>query len=160
MERIGKNGESIYIYKFRTMHPYSEYLHNFILNNYGFTEKGKPANDFRVTSWGRLIRKLWLDELPQLINVMKGEMKIVGVRPVSERHFQEFPLEHQNKRIKNKPGCVPPYVSLLMQGVTNGNEIKSEEIYLNAKKKHPFTTDIKYFFKAIYNILSGKIRSA
>ena len=160
MKRIGKDGKKIFVYKFRTMHPYSEYLHGFILRYYGFTKIGKPANDFRVTSWGKLMRKLWLDELPQLINVLKGEMKLVGVRPVSERHFQEFPPEHQKQRVKNKPGCIPPYVSLLMQGVKNGNETKSEIIYLNAKEKHPFFTDIEYFFKAVYNILTNKIRSA
>ena len=158
MRRIGKNGKIIFVYKFRTMHPYAEFLQNYIVEKYGYTEVGKPANDFRLTLWGKFLRKYWLDELPQLINVMKGEMKIMGVRPLSERFLNEYPEDVKNMRMKHKPGCVPPYVALLKQEV---NEyIEAERTYLLDKEKHPYTTDIRYFFRAIYNILTNKIRSA
>ncbi len=158
MKRYGRNGQIIYVYKFRTMHPYSEYLQHYILEHYGYSEIGKPANDFRVTTWGKILRKLWLDELPQLLNVIKGDMKLVGVRPVSGRFLKEYPEDVLKMRFKYKPGCVPPYVALKKQAVEE--YIESEKIYLQEKEKNPWTTDIKYFFWAIYNIATNKIRSA
>ncbi|MDD3876939.1 MAG: sugar transferase [Bacteroidales bacterium] len=158
MKRIGKNGKTIYVYKFRTMHPYSEYIQDYILQKHGYAENGKPANDFRLTTWGRFMRRYWLDELPQLINVFKGEMKLVGVRPISQRFLDEYPEDVRQMRLKYKPGCVPPYVALLKQDVAE--YIESERTYLLEKQKKPYTTDLKYFFKAIYNIITNKIRSA
>jgi len=158
MKRVGKNGKEIYVYKFRTMHPYAEYLQDYILQNNGYSEIGKPAQDFRLTTWGRFMRRFWLDELPQLINVLKGEMKLVGIRPISQRFLEEYPEDVKKMRLKQKPGCVPPYVALLKQDVKE--YIESERIYLLEKERNPLTTDTKYFFKALYNILTNKIRSA
>jgi len=62
------------------------------------------------------------------------------------------------ERIKYKPGCIPPYVSLRLPD-EEGN-VAAERIYLESKRKNSSGTDISYFFKAVYNILSGKIRSA
>jgi lipopolysaccharide/colanic/teichoic acid biosynthesis glycosyltransferase len=146
------------VYKFRTMHPYSEYLQDYVIKKNGYSEIGKPADDFRLTSWGGTMRKLWLDELPQLINVVKGEMKLVGIRPVSKRFLEEYPDDMKELRLKHKPGCVPPYVALLKQEV--GEYIESERTYLKEKELNPYTTDTKYFFRAVYNILSNKIRSS
>ena len=151
MKRIGKNNKNIYVYKFRTMHPYSEYLQDFILRDNGYDDNGKIKNDYRVTFWGKIFRKYWLDEIPQLINWLKGDMKLVGVRPLSERFLNEYPEDIKQKRLKLKPGCIPPYVALKMQSVSD--YIESERIYINAKEKHPYTTDIRFFFKAIYNIV-------
>jgi hypothetical protein len=158
MNRVGKNGEIIKIYKLRTMHPFAEFLQDYVTKLNGYNETGKPANDFRVAAWGRLYRKYWLDELPQILNVLKGELNIVGVRPLSRTRFNELPEDVQIQRIKYKPGCIPPYVSLLMPD-SEGN-IEAERIYLFEKAKHPYLTDIKYFFLALYNILSGKIKSS
>lgn len=158
MRRVGKNGKIIQVYKFRTMHPYAEYLQDYVLRINGYSEIGKPADDFRMTNWGKFMRKYWLDELPQLINVLKGEMKLVGIRPLSKRFLAEYPPDVLEMRLKHKPGCVPPYVALLKQDVEE--YIESERIYLTEKEKHPYTTDLKYFFKAFYNILTNKIRSA
>jgi lipopolysaccharide/colanic/teichoic acid biosynthesis glycosyltransferase len=156
--RVGKHGKMIGVYKFRTMHPYSEYLQKFIVALNGYNEVGKPANDFRLTGWGKFLRKFWFDELPQLVNVLKGEMKLVGVRPLSETRFNELPKEVQEARIKHKPGCFPPYVALNMPSSTDN--IEAEIIYMKEKEKNPYTTDMKYFLKSIYNILSNKIRSS
>ena len=158
MQRVGKDGKMIGVYKFRTMHPYSEYLQDYILKQNGYSAIGKPANDFRLTSWGRFMRRYWLDELPQLINVLKGEMSLVGVRPLSKRFLAEYPDDIKQRRQKYKPGCVPPYVALLKQDVKQ--YIESENIYLTEKEKSPFTTDVKYLFKALVNILTNKIKSA
>jgi lipopolysaccharide/colanic/teichoic acid biosynthesis glycosyltransferase len=159
MKRLGKNGKIIGVYKFRTMHPYAEYLQDYILKTNGYSETGKPANDFRLTPWGKLFRKYWIDEIPQLINVLKGELKIVGIRPISVRYFQDIPKHIQDLRIKQKPGCIPPYVSLDRKSSVE-EVLKAEYEYLLEKEKKPYTTDIKYFTLAIFNILIKRKRSA
>ena len=139
------------------MHPYSEYVHDYMVRNFGYNEIGKPANDFRVTRWGRWMRHLWLDELPQLLNVFKGEMKLVGIRPITQAFLNEFPGDIRKLRSEHKPGCIPAYVSLLKQ--SKDGFIEAETIYLLEKEKNPIWTDVKYTFKAIYNIATNKIRS-
>lgn len=156
--RVGKDGKLIGVYKFRTMHPYAEYVQDYIVQQNGYNEVGKPNNDWRVTKWGKWMRKLWLDELPQIINVLKREMKIVGVRPISRFRFSEFPEHIQKLRIKTKPGCIPPYVALNMPD-DKGN-IEAEVIYLKDRERIPRTVDLRYFFMALYNILTNRIRSA
>ncbi|MHA1916661.1 MAG: sugar transferase [Promethearchaeota archaeon] len=160
MKRIGKDGKMIDVYKFRTMYPYSEYLQEYLLEKFGYDSagNGKVMNDFRVTRLGKIMRKYWIDELPQLINVIKGEMKLIGVRPLSQARYNEFPDDLKNERIKYKPGCIPPYVSLRMPD--ENENIEAERIYIKDKLEHPFLIDIKYFYLAIYNILIKKLRSA
>ena len=156
--RIGKNGRYFGVYKLRTMHPYSEYIQDYVIKLNGYNKKGKPANDFRLTKWGSFFRRLWIDEIPQLLNVIKGEMKIFGLRPLSQVRFNQFPDDLKKERIKHKPGCFPPYVALNMPD--DKQNIEAERIYLNDLKKHPYSTDIRYMFLAVYNILANKIRSA
>ena len=158
MPRIGMEGKNIYVYKFRTMFPYSEYLQDYVIRLNGYSEIGKPAADFRLTKWGKFLRKNWLDELPQLINVLRGEMNIIGIRPLSRQTFNEYPDDVREMRIKYKPGCIPPYVALLKQGMEQS--IDAERTYLLEKEKNSLTTDFKYFKLALYNILTNKIRSA
>ncbi|MGE0568923.1 MAG: sugar transferase [Bacteroidia bacterium] len=159
MKRVGRGGKIIGVYKFRTMHPYAEYLQDYVLKLNGYAESGKPKDDFRLTPWGRFLRRYWLDELPQLINVCKGEMKLVGVRPISERYFQDIPRDLQRLRKLFKPGCIPPYVALNRKGDVN-SVLQAEREYLEEKVRRPYTTDTRYFFKAIFNILFRRKRSA
>ncbi len=77
MKRVGKNGKIIYVYKIRTMHPFSEYIQKYFFEAHSLETGGKIKNDFRVTSWGRFLRKYWLDELPMFINLFKGDLKII-----------------------------------------------------------------------------------
>ena len=160
MRRVGKGGKIIKVYKLRTMHPYSEYLQEYMVKTCGYDNegKGKIKNDFRTSTLGKFFRRYWLDELPQIINILKGEMNIVGVRPLSQTRYNEFPEKVKQMRIKYKPGCIPPYVSLLMPN--EEDNIKAELIYLQEKEKRPYLTDVKFFFMAVYNILTNKIRSA
>jgi lipopolysaccharide/colanic/teichoic acid biosynthesis glycosyltransferase len=160
MPRVGRYGKTIMVYKIRTMHPYSEFLQDYMIKNHGYDRqgKGKIANDFRVLSYGAYMRKIWLDELPQLINVLKGEMRLVGARPLSQARFNQFPEDLQKLRTQYKPGCFPPYVALLM-GDEKSN-IEAERIYFAEKQKSPFYTDIKYLFLAVKNIALNNIRSA
>jgi lipopolysaccharide/colanic/teichoic acid biosynthesis glycosyltransferase len=159
MPRMGKNGKIIGVYKFRTMHPYAEFLHDYILKTNGYSISGKPANDFRLTPWGKFLRRYWLDELPQLINVVKGELKLVGVRPISTRYFQDIPKDLQILRIKHKPGCIPPYIAFNKASSVN-SVLAAEKEYLIRKEQNPYFTDILCFFSAIWNIVINKKRSA
>jgi lipopolysaccharide/colanic/teichoic acid biosynthesis glycosyltransferase len=157
LKRIGKGGKIFNVYKLRTMHAYAEYLQEYVHKHNDLKEGGKFNNDFRITTEGRFFRKFWLDELPMLINLLKGEMKLVGVRPLSTHYFSLYSKELQEKRIQHKPGLVPPYYADMPK---NLDEIMASEMrYLEACEKHPFRTDIKYFFKAFYNIFIKGARS-
>jgi lipopolysaccharide/colanic/teichoic acid biosynthesis glycosyltransferase len=157
MRRIGKDEKIINVYKFRTMHPYAEYLQEYITEENKLHDSGKIANDYRITSWGRIFRKMWIDELPMLINWVKGDLKLFGVRPLSPSYFNRYPIHLQELRTKTKPGLVPPYYA---DSPKSWEEIlESEERYLNAYLKQPFSTDFKYFFKACYNIIIKGKRS-
>jgi lipopolysaccharide/colanic/teichoic acid biosynthesis glycosyltransferase len=157
LNRVGKNGKVFGVYKMRTMHPYSEYLQEYVYKKYNLQEGGKFKNDFRISTLGRFMRKIWLDELPMFINVVKGDMKIVGVRPLSKHYFSLYNDELKEKRIKVKPGLIPPYYADMPK--TLDEIMKSELRYLEAYEKHPLLTDIKYFFKAWENIIFKKARS-
>lgn len=159
MPRLGRNGEMIGVYKFRTMHPYAEYLQDYVLKMNGYAESGKPKDDFRLTPWGKVLRRYWLDELPQLINVLKGDLKIVGVRPISRRYFQDVPGDLQILRLKQKPGCIPPYVALNRNGNVT-SVLQAEREYLIMSLNHQLATDVNYFFMALFNIFFKNKRSA
>jgi lipopolysaccharide/colanic/teichoic acid biosynthesis glycosyltransferase len=160
LPRIGKDGKEFKVYKFRTMHSYSEYLQSYVHQKYNLGEGGKFKNDPRVTTVGRILRKTWLDEIPMFINVfIKRNMKIVGVRPLSHHYFNLYSKELQEKRIRFKPGLIPPYYAQFPTPKTLEEIQKNELDYLNAYEKHPFLTDVRYFFKAFNNIIFHKARS-
>ena len=157
LRRIGKNGKHIKVYKFRTMHPYSEYLQDYVFRKNYLADGGKFNNDFRINSLGRLMRKLWIDELPMLFNVLQGDLKLVGVRPLSEHYFNLYTEDLKNKRIQTKPGLIPPFYADLP---TTLEEIQESELrYLEAYEKNPLITDLKYLRKALGNIFFKKARS-
>jgi len=158
MKRVGKNGKIIQVYKLRTMHPFSEYLQKYMYEKYNLERGGKIRNDFRVTSLGKFFRATWLDELPQFINFFKGELKLVGVRALSEHYFSLYPKEMQIFRKKVKPGLIPPFYVDLPE--TFDEIIESERRYIESYFQHPIRTDIRYFFKALWNIVVKRARSA
>ena len=157
LKRIGKNGEYFWVYKFRTMHAYAEYLQNYVYNNNNLQVGGKFRDDYRIPEWGRWMRKTWFDEIPMLINVLKGEMKLVGVRPLSEQDFELYDPDLRALRIKYKPGMLPPYYADMPKTLEEIQE--SERKYLEAYGKHPFRTNWKYFWKIVRNILFRHKRS-
>lgn len=157
LKRYGKNGKIIKVYKMRTMHAYSEYLQDYVYKQNKLQEGGKFKNDFRITTIGRVMRKLWIDELPMFINVLKGEMKIVGVRPLSTHYFNLYDEDLKERRLKYKPGLVPPFYYDLPKSLEE--IMDSERRYLDAYDKHPLLTDWKYFWKAFHNIVFKHARS-
>lgn len=157
MKRIGQNNKTITVYKIRTMHPYAEYLQEYIFDKNNLRDGGKFKNDFRITSWGKVFRKLWIDELPMAVNFIKGEVKLVGVRPLSPHYLSLYSDELKTKRSLVKPGLIPPFYADLP--VTLDDIIKSELTYIDLYQQKPFKTDLNYFLRAIKNILFKKGRT-
>ncbi|SDH38053.1 sugar transferase [Bacteroides ovatus] len=150
LQRIGKDGKEFGVYKLRTMYSYSEYIQPYIYKQLGLAKGGKISDDYRVSPLGRFLRKTWLDELPMLINWIKGEMKFVGVRPLSNHYFSLYSKELQELRTKVKPGLFPPFYADLPETL---EEIQESEIrYIKSYLKRPFYTDCRYFFKTFVNI--------
>lgn len=107
-KRIGKNGKAFMLYKFRSMRTGSD--------RKGLITVG--SNDDRTTKVGRFIRKYKLDELPQLINILKNDMSVVGPRPEVEKYVQLYTAE-QRKVLSVKPGLT----DLASLAYINENEI-------------------------------------
>ncbi|MBS1636782.1 MAG: sugar transferase [Bacteroidetes bacterium] len=157
MKRVGKNNKIITVYKIRTMHPYAEYLQEYIYEQNKLQDGGKFKDDFRITSWGKFFRKFWIDELPMIVNLLKGEIKLVGVRPLSEHYLSLYTDELKQKRVKAKPGLVPPFYADMP--VSLDDIMLSELRYLEAYQLQPLRTDCRYFMKAFNNIVFKKART-
>jgi hypothetical protein len=158
LKRIGLHGQMIRIYKLRTMYPYSEFIQQEVFKLNALDANGKINDDFRRNSAGKYLRKLWLDELPQLVNWVKGDVTLVGVRALSEQYYNLYPEDLQKLRNQFKPGLVPPYYADMPKSFED--IIESERRYLMRKKLAPFKTDFTYFFKAFSNIILKGARSA
>ena len=158
LNRVGKNGRVFKFYKLRTMYPYSEFLQQYIYDTCGVQEGGKFNHDIRVSTLGKFARRCWLDELPMLINWFKGDMKLVGVRPLSNQYFNLYCIELQELRIKFKPGLMPPFYADMPKTL---EEIQASEMkYLKACEKNGvFITDFKYFWMILFNIIFRRKRS-
>jgi hypothetical protein len=157
LHRVGKDGRIIRVYKFRTMHPYSEYLQDYLFKNNSLDKGGKYKNDFRITTLGRMMRSVWLDELPMLFNLIKGDVKLVGVRPLSMNYFSLYDKTLQRRRIKYKPGLIPPFYADMPDTL---NEIQASELrYLQNYDRRPVLTDLDYFRRAFFNIAFKMARS-
>lgn len=104
-QRVGKNERVFYMYKFRSMvHNAEELLEQLLSQNEVSGAMFKMKNDPRVTKIGRFIRKTSLDELPQLWNVVRGDMSLVGPRPPLPREVEEYSL-YDKQRLHVTPGC-------------------------------------------------------
>ena len=157
MKRMGQHAKPINVYKLRSMHPYAEYVQAYLHTTQGLDSGGKFKNDFRVSTGGRVIRKYWLDEIPMLYNVLKGDLKLVGVRPISEHYFSLYPAHAQSLRSRHKPGLLPPFYADLPD--TFDQIVQSEIDYLTAYEANPFKTDLRYFKRIIINIVINRARS-
>lgn len=157
LKRMGKGGKMFGVFKARTMHPYSEYLQEYVYKMNSLDEGGKFKDDFRVTTLGKFMRKVWIDELPMFINVAKGQMKIVGVRPLSRHYLSLYPEDVQQRRLNYKPGLIPPFYVDLPK--TLDEIVASEVKYLDLYDKSPLLTDFRYFWKALFSIFIKRARS-
>ncbi len=158
LRRVGKGGKLIGVYKLRTMHAYSEYLQPYIYAHNKLQTGGKIANDYRVSTVGKFLRRCWLDELPMFFNLLSGDLKLVGVRPLSQHYFGLYTPEMQKLRIKVRPGLLPPFYVDMPETLEEVQE--SERKYIEQYLEHPFRTDWKYFWKIVGNIVFRRKRSA
>lgn len=157
--RVGYHGKQIKVYKFRTMYAYSEYLQPYMMEREGLARGGKYQNDYRINLCGRIFRSNMFDEFPMILNVLRGEMKLVGVRPLSSAYFRLYTPEMQKMHISVKPGLFPPFYYEEKTPETIEDVQESEKRYIEDYQKHPFRTDWRYFWGIIKNIVFKKKRS-
>jgi lipopolysaccharide/colanic/teichoic acid biosynthesis glycosyltransferase len=157
LKRIGHHGRIINIYKFRTMYPFSEFIQKDVFEENNLDASGKFLNDFRITSWGRILRKYFIDEIPQLYNWLRSDINLVGVRAISKHYYSLYPKDLKELRINFKPGLIPPYYADMP--TTFEEIVESEVRYLQKKKEKPFVTNMIYFVKALINIIFSGARS-
>ena len=156
--RIGLNSANINVYKIRTMYPYSEYCQDLIYKENKLAKTGKILNDYRINTWGSILRKYWIDELPNILGLFNGNMKIIGVRPISLSYFNKYPKDLKSDRIKTKPACIGIHYCTIPE---NSNDVfRLERIYLKKYFSNPVKTDLLYFFMFLRNIIFKKIRSS
>lgn len=160
LRRIGKDGKEIVVHKFRTMYTYSEYIQSYVFQYQNLQSGGKFKDDYRINFWGRVLRRIWLDELPMVWNMLCGDMKLVGVRPLSRQYFSLYTPEMQQLRTRTKPGLLPPFYYENKTPETIDEVQASERRYLEAYLKNPIATDWKYFWGIISNIIFNKKHSA
>lgn len=144
--RIGKNGKKFKMYKFRSMHVNAEdEVENLKEHNEVDGAMFKIKNDPRVTRVGKFIRKTSIDEFPQLLNVLLGEMSVVGPRPPLPREVVDY-TNYDKQRLFVKPGCTG------LWQVTARNSVGFQEmvnIDLRYIQRRSIWLDLKIMFKTI-----------
>lgn len=160
-KRVGKGGKEFFMYKFKTMYRNgNQILEEFFKENPSAEKEWKvfrkiKNRDPRVTPVGRILRKLSLDELPQIINVLKGEMSLVGPRPYLKEEFKTYRIDEE--KIK-KILSVKPGITGLWQ-VSGRNELTFEErIKLDVEyvEKRSLLLDFKILLKTAKAVLSKR----
>lgn len=149
--RIGKNGKNIKIYKFRTMVTNAEELIKEFTPEQmkEYKENYKLTNDPRITKIGKFLRKTSLDELPQLINIIKGDLSIIGPRPVVKDELEKYE-ENIAKFLSVTPGLTGNWAANGRNNTTYEERMKLELEYVD---NISLKTDIKIFFQTIYAVI-------
>ncbi len=154
--RVGKNGKRFYIYKFRSMivnaeeklKADKELYEKYLRNNY----KLEPHEDPRITKLGRFLRKTSLDEIPQLINVLKGEMSLVGPRPVVVEELREYG-NRVNEFLSVKPGITGYWAVSGRSSVDYPERVDLELFYVYNQS---LLFDLKIIIKTVITVLLRK----
>ena len=155
-KRIGKDGKIIYLYKFRTMVPNSKEILEELLKNPKYkkewNENQKFHNDPRITKIGKLLRKSSLDELPQFVNVFKGEMSLIGPRPLVKGELDAHNGNHEIYE-SVKPGITGWWACSGRSNIDYDERLKLEYYYIEHQS---LLLDIKCVFKTIEAVLFSK----
>jgi len=155
---LGENGKPLDIYKIRTMDSNADTRLDEIVNG-DLDSFGKLFQDPRVTPIGRFLRRYWIDELPQLYNLGKGDIKIVGIRPMDKTTWQKYPSELMERALRQKPGLMAiDYAFARSENFDDKLEHMDE--YLDKWKENPFRTDREYLTKIARNIIFKGVRSS
>ena len=146
-KRIGKNGKEIEIYKFRSMVPNAEELMKKFTPEQmkEFKENFKLEDDPRITKIGKFLRKTSLDELPQLINILKGELSIIGPRPIVKEELEKY-RNNKEKFLSVTPGLTGYWAANGRSDITYKQRMMMELYYVD---NISFELDTKIFFKTI-----------
>lgn len=155
-ERIGKDGKTFKMYKFRSMVVGAdEILKEYLANNpearKEYKKYKKLKKDPRITKVGEFIRKTSLDEFPQFINVLKGDMSLVGPRPYLPREKEDMG-SFFNDIVKTKPGLTGYWQVSDRSDVTFLHRLKLEQYYSNNRS---LKLDIKILFKTVKAVIFG-----
>lgn len=151
--RVGEQGKVFKMYKFRSMVPDAESLKENILHlNEVSGAMFKMKNDPRVTKIGRLLRKCSLDELPQLWNVIKGDMSLVGPRPPLPEEVAEYSL-YDLQRLSVTPGCTGLWQ---VNGRNHVGFREMVELDLRYIREQSLLLDISILFKTVKVMLGSK----
>ena len=152
-KRVGKNGKIFNFYKIRTMCPNAEAMKQKLIDE-GLNEADGPAfkmkNDPRITKVGKIYRKLSLDELPQLFNILNGTMSVVGPRPPIPSEVEQY-TEYQKHRLDVKGGLL-----CLWQIQKNRNALDFDEwvrLDLEYIQKQSVWLDLRIIFKGAYMVV-------
>lgn len=157
LEKVGLDGEIIRLHKMRSMYPFSEFLQKAIFQSHGLSVTGKFKDDFRITEYGKLLRRHWIDELPGLFDWIRGDIKLVGMRATSPHFLSLYPQECYDLYIQIKPGLIPPIFDESTGGFDKIVEV--EKTYLKRYMEAPVRTDILYFWYTFRDIFLRKVRS-
>lgn len=152
--RIGKNGKTFRMYKYRSMvvgadELLKEYLEENEEARKEYKEYKKLKDDPRVTKVGNFIRKTSLDEFPQFINVLKGDMSLVGPRPYLPREKEDMG-EYYTYIIKSRPGITGYWQIAGRSDVTFDDRLKMDYDY---NKNRSLKTDLKILVKTVLNVM-------
>ncbi|MBE5929253.1 MAG: sugar transferase [Lachnospiraceae bacterium] len=153
-KRIGKNGRRFDIYKFRTMCNDAEAKKKELMSqNEMQGSMFKMKDDPRITRIGKFLRKTSIDELPQFINVLKGDMSLVGTRPPTEDEFFNYE-PYQRRRVSIKPGITGLWQVSGRSSITDFDDIvKLDCAYID---NWTILKDIKILFKTVWVVLFGR----
>ena len=156
-ERIGKNGKLFKFYKFRSMVPNADEILFKLLETdkkaaAEYKKNKKLKHDPRITKAGKILRKTSLDELPQLINVLKGDMSLIGNRPYLPREKEDMEGFYE-EIIKTKPGITGYWQVSGRSDTTFRKRLELETYYSN---NYSWKLDIKIFFKTFSVVLFKK----
>ncbi|MBQ4867826.1 sugar transferase [Priestia megaterium] len=152
-KRVGKNGKEFNMYKFRSMVSDAEAkLVELLQQNEATGAMFKMKNDPRVTKIGRFIRKTSIDELPQLLNVLKGDMSLVGPRPPLVREVNEY-TEYQKQRLLVTPGCTGLWQ---VSGRSNVGFEEMVELDLTYMTTRSLKTDITIIGRTVLLLFGSK----
>lgn len=155
-QRIGKSGKLFNLYKFRSMVPNADEILKEMLKDSKIKKEYKKnmklPNDPRITKIGKIIRKTSIDELPQLINVLKGEMSLIGNRPYLPREIEDMG-EYYDEIIKSKPGITGYWQVSGRSKLSFEDRCKLESYYSNNLN---FFLDVKIFFLTFYVVFKNE----
>ena len=152
-KRVGLNGKEFKMYKFRSMVANAEEIKEKLKEKNEMSgPMFKMKNDPRITKVGKFIRKTSIDELPQLINVLKGDMSLVGPRPSLPNEVKEF-VPWMLKRLEVKPGLTCYWQVMGRNNIDFENWMKLDIKYVNERS---FWLDIKLIFKTFFVLFGDK----